>query len=597
MNNSKLNIKHSSLATLWRHLTKRRKKQFSLLLILMVVSSLAEIVSMGAILPFLGVLTAPEQVYQHSLMQPIIQILNLTESKQLILPLTIIFVTVVLLSSVIRLMLLYATTRLSFSTGSDLSVNIYRRALYQEYTVHVSRNSSEIVNGIVTKTEVVIGGIVLPTLNLISSTILIVSILAALIAVDTIIALSIFIGFTLLYLTVIYYTKAQIKSNSQIIANQSTQLIKTIQEGLGGIRDVLIDGSQEFYCKLYRNANFPLRYASGGNQIISGSPRYVVEAIGMILIIGFAYAVTGQESESAAMVIPILGALALGAQKLLPALQLAYASYSLIKGAQASFKDTLDLLNQPLSECADQPPPKPISFVKEIKLNNLNFRYTKDSPWILKNVNLSLKKGSCIGFIGVTGSGKSTLIDIIMGLLPSTEGELIIDNQTINTQNRRAWQAHIAHVPQNIYLSDSTIEENIAFGIKKEKIDHQRVKKAAQQAQISELVEEWKDGYQTFVGERGIRLSGGQRQRIGIARALYKQADVLIFDEATSALDNETEQAVINAIEGLDKELTILIIAHRLTTLKGCDNIVKLDKNNTINILSYKEVLKLSDKK
>ena len=258
---------------------------------------------------------------------------------------------------------------------------------------------------------------------------------------------------------------------------------------------------------------------------------------------------------------------------------------------------TLNLLDQPLPEYADQPLPKPIPFSKEIKLNNLNFRYTEGSPWVLKNVNLSLKKGSHIGFIGVTGSGKSTLLDIIMGLLPATNGELIIDQLPLNNQNLRAWQAHIAHVPQNIYLSDGTIEENIAFGIENEEIDHQRVKKAAQQAQISELIGQWKDGYQTFVGERGIRLSGGQRQRIGIARALYKQASVLIFDEATSALDNETEQAVMDAIEGLDKELTILIIAHRLTTLKGCDKIVKLGKNNAINVLSYKEVLKLNDKK
>jgi len=193
--------------------------------------------------------------------------------------------------------------------------------------------------------------------------------------------------------------------------------------------------------------------------------------------------------------------------------------------------------------------------------------------------------------MGVTGSGKSTLIDIIMGLLPPTEGGLMIDNQTINNQNRRAWQAHIAHVPQNIYLSDSTIEENIAFGIEKKLINHQRVKKAAQQAQISELIEQWKDGYQTFVGERGIRLSGGQRQRIGIARALYKQADVLIFDEATSALDNETEQAVMKAIDDLGEEITILIIAHRLTTLKDCNNIIKLDKDHFVYTGSYKEII------
>jgi ATP-binding cassette subfamily B protein len=208
----------------------------------------------------------------------------------------------------------------------------------------------------------------------------------------------------------------------------------------------------------------------------------------------------------------------------------------------------------------------------------------------LKNINLSLKKGGRIGFMGVTGSGKSTLLDIIMGLLPATEGGLIIDNQTINTQNRRAWQAHIAHVPQNIYLSDSTIEENIAFGIAKELIDHQRVKKAAQQAQIAQLIEQWKDGYQTFVGERGIRLSGGQRQRIGIARALYKQADVLIFDEATSALDNETEQSVMRVIEGLGKDVTILIIAHRLTTLKNCDQIIRLGESHLVETMDYKDI-------
>ncbi len=583
-------IKKSSLVILWHHLTKRRQKQFSLLLILMVIASLAEIISIGAVLPFLGVLTAPEQVYQHALMQPVIQTLALTKPEQLILPLTILFITAALLAGVIRLTLLYAMTRLSFATGADLSINIYRRTLYQEYEAHVSRNSSEVINGIITKTNTVIGGVISPTLNLISSIILLVGIMGALFAINPTIALSASIGFGLLYWLVIRYTKTHLKDNSKTIADQSTQMIKSLQEGLGGIRDVLIDGTQQFYCKLYRKADLPLRRASGNNQFISGSPRYAMEAIGMTLIAGLAYVMTQQE-DGMVTAIPVLGALALGAQRLLPALQQAYASYSAIKGSKSSFEDVLNLLDQPLPEYADQPLPKPIPFTKEIKLNNLNFRYTEDSPWVLKNINLSLKKGNRIGFMGVTGSGKSTLLDIIMGLLPPTEGGLIIDNQTINIQNRRAWQAHIAHVPQNVYLSDSTIEENIAFGIAKELIDHQRVKKAAQQAQISQLIEQWKDGYQTFVGERGVRLSGGQRQRIGIARALYKQANVLIFDEATSALDNETEQAVMDAIEDLGEDVTILIIAHRLTTLKGCDKIIKLEKDYAVRIGSYEEVI------
>jgi len=578
------------LRTLWRHFTKRRQKQFLLLLILMIIASLAEIISIGAVVPFLGVLMAPEQVYQYSPIQPIIQILELTKPRQLILPLTILFITAALLAGIIRLMLLYAMTRFSFATGADLSINIYRRTLYQKYEVHVSRNSSEVINGIITKTGTVTGGVISPVLNLISSTMLIMSIIGTLFVINITIATSVFIAFGSLYWLVIRYTKTYLKDNSKIISNQSTQMIKALQEGLGGIRDVLIDGTQQFYCKLYRNSDLPLRRALGNNSFIGVSPKYVLEAIGITLIAMLAY-VTTQQEEGMAVAIPVLGALALGAQRLLPALQQAYSSYSAIKGSKSSFEDVLRLLDQPLPEYADQPPPKSIPFTKEIKLNNLNFRYTDDSPWVLKNVNLSLKKGSRIGFMGVTGSGKSTLLDIIMGLLPVTNGGLSIDQQEINSQNRRAWQAHIAHVPQNIYLSDSTIEENIAFGIAKELIDYQRVRKAAQQAQISELIEEWKDGYQTFVGERGVRLSGGQRQRIGIARALYKQANVLIFDEATSALDIETEQAVMDAIEGLDQELTILIIAHRLTTLKGCDMVVKLDENHTIRIGDYEDVI------
>ena len=603
--NLKSNIKNSNLLVLWGHLSKRRRKQFWLLLVLMILASITEIISVGAVLPFLGILTAPDQVYQHQLMQPINNILKITSPEQLLLPLTIVFILAAFLAGAIRLTLLYVMTRFSFATGADLSINIYRRTLYQEYSVHISRNSSELINGIITKTNTVIGKVISPALNLISSTIIIIAILGALFAIDIIVALAASIGLGTLYYGVIRYTKKQLRKNSQTIADQSTQMIKSLQEGLGGIRDVLIDGSQQFYCDLYRNADLPLRRASGNNVFIGGSPRYAMEAVGMTLIAGIAYTMSLRE-DGLTTAIPILGALALGAQRLLPALQQAYSAYSALNGSQSSFQDVLRLLDQPLPQYALETdsnkdnesyseivPPTTISFNKEICLNNLSFKYAADSientSWILKSINLTIVKGERIGFIGVTGSGKSTLLDIIMGLLPSTSGELTIDGELITSKNIKAWQAHIAHVPQNIYLSDSTIEENIAFGIHKEKINHQQVEKAAKQAQIAELIEEWEEGYQTSVGEQGIRLSGGQRQRIGIARALYKEADVLVFDEATSALDNETEQAVMEAIDGLGRDLTILTIAHRLTTLKGCDRIVKID-NNIAQIGSYQEI-------
>jgi len=578
------------IISLWHHLSKLRQKQFYMLLALMFVATIAEVISVGLVLPFLGALTSPEQIYQHSLMQYPIQLLNITKPDQLILPLTAAFIAATILAGVIRLTLLYVTTRLSYATGADISINIYRRTLYQEYSIHVKRNSSEVINGIITKTNTVIKGALTPVLTLISSMIILVGIMSALFIIDMQVAFIAFTGFGALYWIVIKYTKAKLRQNSQVIANQSNQMIKSLQEGLGGIRDVLIDGSQEFYCTLYRNADLPMRQASGSNLFIAGSPKFAMESIGMSLIAILAYFMT-QQQDGMITAIPILGALALGAQRLLPALQQAYSSYSSIRASESSIQDVLDLLNQPLPIHATQNRLIEIPFKKEIVLNNISFRYSKNTPWVLKNINLKITRGMRIGFIGATGSGKSTLLDVIMGLVQPTKGEIVVDNNAITVTNRQVWQKHIAHVPQSIYLSDSTIEENIAFGIPKDEINKKRVEKSIKQAKIDELIGESKDGYQAIVGEQGVRLSGGQRQRIGIARALYKQADILVLDEATSALDNDTEYEVMKELSGLKKDLTVLIIAHRLSTLKGCDKIIKLHNNGAVDVGEYDEMI------
>ncbi len=570
---------------LWHHLSKRRKKQFWLLFVLMIAAYLAEIISVGSVVPFLGILTSPNDVFQHPAMEPLIQFLNRKEASQLMLPLTVIFIVATLLASLIRLTLLYFMTRLSYATGADLSIKVYRNTLYQDYLTHVGRNSSELVAGIINKTNVVVGGVVKPILVLMSSIFLFLGIMSALFIINLKIALTAFIVFGLLYWSVISFTRQKIKENSQIIATNYTKVVKSLQEGLGGIRDVLIDGSQQFYCKLYRKADLPLRRAEGTNTIIGATPRYLIEALGIIFITVLAYSLTTQNGGSRST-IAILGALALGAQRLLPVLQQAYVSYTAINASRSSFQDVLYLLDQPLPIHATQNEVTPITFEKYIELKNLSFCYSKDAKWKLDNINLKIKKGTRIGFVGQTGSGKSTLIDIIMGLLPPSDGQLSIDDQLITDENKKSWQAHIAHVPQNIYLSDSTLEENIALGVPKELINHQLIEKVVKQAQIEDLIE----GYHALVGERGVRLSGGQRQRIGIARALYKEANVLVFDEATSSLDNQTEQAVMDSIEALDKNLTIMIIAHRLTTLKGCDKIVKLSQNKEIQVLDYKDL-------
>ena len=556
----------------------------------MFAASFAEILSIGAVLPFLAVLTAPERIFQLPAARPFINFIGFTSSNQLLLPLTIGFGAAALLSGAMRLLLLWASTRISFAIGADLSINIYRRTLYQPYAVHAARNSSEVISGISGKASGVIGNIIMPSLTLISSAIMLIAILLALISLDPVIALAAFGGFGLIYAIIIKLTQGRLLINSQSIARESTQLIKSLQEGLGGIRDVLIDGCQAVYCQIYRNADLPLRRAQGNSNFISQSPRFGIEALGMMLIAALAY-LLARQPDGIAKAIPVLGALALGAQRLLPVLQGGYVSWSSIQSGQVSLKDTLELLDQPLPEYVDQPPAKPIPFHQQITLKQLSFRYTHQTPWILNNLDLTIPKGSRIGFIGLTGSGKSTLLDIVMGLLQPNQGTLQIDNEEITTNNTRNWQAHIAHVPQAIFLADSTIQENIAFGVPINKINQDLVKQAAEQAQIADIIETWPKKYQTFVGERGIRLSGGQRQRIGIARALYKKADVIIFDEATSALDNKTEQAVMQSIESLGQNLTILIIAHRLTTLKNCTQIVELADGGIKRIGTYQEIV------
>ena len=556
----------------------------------MIVASFAEVVSIGAVLPFLGVLTAPEPVFQHPLSQPLVKVLGLTEPRQLLLPLTIAFALTALFSGAMRLVLLWAQTRLSHAVGADLSISIYRRTLYQPYSVHVARNSSEVIAGISGKATGVVYFTLLPILTILTCVIMMTSILFALLAIEPMIAAAAFAGFGAIYWLVILLTRKRMASNSLRVSMEQNRVIKALQEGLGGIRDVLIDGTQAAHSDIYRKADLSLRDASASIQIIAGSPRYGIEALGMVLIAVLVFLLSGR-STGIASAIPVLGALALGAQRLLPTLQQAYSCWTSLRGGQESLADALDLLDQPLPAHADEPPPTPLPFKHGITLDNLAFRYSPQGPWVLQGLDLEIPKSSRIGFIGSTGSGKSTLLDVIMGLLPPTAGSLAIDSVAVTEQNYRAWQAHIAHVPQAIFLADTTIAENIAFGVAPNQIDHDRVRQAAIKAQISESIESWEMQYDTVVGERGVRLSGGQRQRIGIARALYKRADVIVFDEATSALDNDTELAVMQAIEGLGNDLTILIVAHRLTTLKNCDKIVELSNGTVSRIGSYSEIV------
>ena len=578
------------LGRLWPHLSKRRKIQFGALLVLSVVASLMEVFSLGALLPFLGVLVSPEGVFHHERAQLVIKLLGIRSSDELLFPMTLLFMLAVISASCVRLLLVWATTRLTFATGADLSIDIYQRTLYQPYAVHISRNSSEVISGVTAKSYHLIHNAILPTLTILSSIILIVMILSALIAVKPVVAMLAFAGFATIYVGVVRLVRSQLQKDSELIARESTNIIRVLQEGLGGIRDVLIDGTQALYCNAFRAADVSLRRAEGRSTFIGLSPRLAVESLGMVLIATLAYQLSKQPG-GLLTAIPVLGVLALGAQRLMPVLQQIYGAWVSIQSQLSSVMIALDLLDQPLPAHAQQTKPTPLTFNKTLHIKGVGFCYAPGATLVLKDINLSIGRGERVGIIGTTGSGKSTLLDIAMGLLRPTQGQIVVDDVLLDEVNIRAWQANIAHVPQVIFLADCSVEENIAFGVASQDIDHERVRKAAQRAQLSDVIEAMPQGYKTSVGERGVRLSGGQRQRIGIARALYKRASVIIFDEATSALDNDTEAEVMAAVQAIDADVTILMIAHRLTTLANCTRIVELQHGQIKRVGSYAEIV------
>ncbi len=583
----------SLIKRLWLHLSFLRRWQFGFLLLLMFVSALAEVISLGAVLPFVGILTSPELVLAHPVAVNFGLAQRISSTEQLVLLLTVLFAAAALLSGVLRVLLVWASNSITFATGADIGIQIYRSTLNQPYQVHISRNSSEVISGLTNKVNLVVFSVLLPCTTFISSTILLVAIMLTLIAIDPAVALISVAVFGAIYALITLKVKKTIRRNSVRIAKEQTQVVKALQEGLGGIRDLLLDGTQEFYCKIYRDADIPLRKAQASNNFISTSPKYLMESLGMVFIAGLAL-VLSQKSSGVEAALPLLAAMALGAQRLLPTLQQLYLSWSSIAGSYGILKDILQLLDQPLQLDIYDPQTEKFVFKNTLRFESVSFRYSTDSPWVINNLNLIIPKRSKIGFVGSTGSGKTTTIDLLMGLLKPTIGNFMVDDKPLGGKRLKAWQRSIAHVPQSIYLADSTFAENIAFGVSPEKIDMPLVKRVAQQAQIADFIESRSEGYHQFVGELGIQLSGGQRQRIGIARALYKQANVLVFDEATSALDTATERSVIKAIEQLEDDLSIIIIAHRLSTVKNCDNIIELADGKVVAQGSYEELLACS---
>lgn len=580
---------------LWAALSRHRRFQLLALQGLSLLAALGEVANLGALLPFLRLLANPQEGLKA--LGPLAAPLRALPEQHLLLGLGLAFMAVVVLSSLLRVATTRAQLRLGALIAADLGDRVFAEILQRPYPWHLRHNSSTTLT-LLTRDVDQVSGIIQSLLLLVVNLAIVLLLVGSLIALTPRLMLVVVLLMGGFYLVVFRYTRAALRADGVTLTTSYRAKVQVAQEGLGGIRDVLLDRTQGFFLESYAISNRRGLIAAASINIKAQVPRFLIEGFAVLLIVGLSLslALFGQGIEQQ---LPLLGVLALGAYRLLQPLQQCFNALSGLAASQPSL-----LRMDPFLRSADErhkilprksksiDPLLEVSDAPLVQLQQLSFRYSPEGPWVLRDLELTVRRGERIAFVGSTGSGKSTCSDLILGLLAPCEGKLFVQGLDLQSTPRlvEAWQERVAHVPQQIYLSDSSFAANIAFGIPADRIELQRVRRAAEQARIAELIESSPEGYSAVVGERGVRLSGGQRQRIGIARALYKRAELLVLDEATSSLDNRTEAEVMEAIEALDRKLTVVLIAHRLSTVRNCDRIVLLEKGRIRALGTYGEL-------
>ncbi len=545
----------------------------------MALSAIAETFTLITVIPFLEIITNPKSYEVSRVGNILISVLKITE-KSLPLFITIGFCFLAILSAIIRLFNLWFNSRLSASLGSSISSKAFESILLQPYIFHLYENSSQSIATTtlyLDKTVLFINFF----LQFLTSIFLSSSICLALLLVNKLIAIILLLIFGSIYISLTFKLKNQLIYNSKKVSSSGQKQIAIIQESLGSIKEIIISRNYSLFIKKYQLEDQRMRFAQAQSLFLSSFPRYILESSGLTVIAFIAYFLSYQ-SQSEINIIPLLGAFALGSQRLLPSLQQAFSSLSKIRAESSSVENVIKALDNRKARIDLKIPTINKNEIINLKLIDLSFKFPNSANNIFSNLNLSFKKGERVGIIGKTGSGKSTILNILMGLIKPTQGSVLINGSNIFQDNLSLlnYYSSIAHVPQSVFLMDSSIAENIAFGIKKENINWILLRRCSEIAQLCEFISTLPRGFDTLVGERGNCLSGGQIQRIGIARALYREPQIIFLDEATSALDNITENNLIKALEELPSNPTIFMVAHRKNTLSSCTKILNVTKDS-----------------
>lgn len=589
----------SVIKELFSLLSDKQRKHFYILQFLVIIMAFTELLGIASIAPFMALVGDPSLLEKDGIYSKLYTFSGLDSSMDF---LFILGCLVLLMLTVSTIVSMFTTWRLSVygaSVGTELADRLYSYYMKQPWLFHASGSSAQLTKQVSTEANRISGGIIQPLMSLNAKLVLALFISISIFIYNPLIALAGISAFVLSYMLMYKLVRKSLIANGRKLSAVSTQRFRLMNEGFGGIKDVLLlDRKYDFIDRFTKQGNIQA-LAQGTNSAISQVPRFFVELLAFGAMISLVLILLKSYNGELGQVLPILAIYALACFKLLPALQQIYSSITQIKGNSAAFEAVKEDLQQSkltdnqLNEKTASPK---LKFEEKIRLEDINFAYPNKESNALKNVNISIPINHVIGIVGSSGSGKSTLIDIILGLLPPKSGKIYIDDTLITKDNIRNWQNNLGFVPQSIFLSEGSIAENIAFGIPINEIDYDKVMKAINLAHLSELIQELPEGIHTKVGERGVQLSGGQRQRIGIARALYNEADILIFDEATSALDGITEKIIMDAIHDFSGHKTIVMIAHRLKTVQKCNTIYLMEKGKVIDQGTYQELVESNSK-
>ncbi|MEH6592460.1 MAG: ATP-binding cassette domain-containing protein [Halioglobus sp.] len=585
----------ASLKELYSLLTAEQRKKLAQLQVLVILMSIAEVASVFAIGPFMALVGNIDQLSGDGIIAQIYDWTGLTNTTHFLILVGIFALLALTVSALLSTLTIWRLSMYGSRVGAELSNRLYMYYMHQPWLYHASGNSSHLINKISNESARVTNGIIGPLMQVNARLVMALTMAVAVFIYNPIVAVTGVILFGGAYAFLFAVVRARVHRNGLAVSKQQTRRLKLMSEGFGGIKDVLLLGRQSHFTDRFSSASYSYARATGNNSVLSSAPRFILELVAFGAVIFLVLALLLSNNGDMGRILPAISVYALAGFKLLPAFQQVYSSLTSIKGSMPALDNIKDELrlssnlsfkNETASEdsqCFTRSP--------EIGLRDVSFSYSTAAANVVNGVSLTIAANTVVGFVGASGSGKSTLIDILMGLIQPNEGTVVIDGNPLTKENLRAWQNQIGFVAQSIYLADASIRDNVAFGLPQDLIEQDKVDAAIKTAHLQELVQSLPQGLDTIVGERGVQLSGGQRQRIGIARALYHNAQVLIFDEATSALDGITEKLIMDAIHDFAGSKTIVLIAHRLATVKKCDRIYLMEEGKVAAQGTFEELV------